>query len=351
MERLKKNWWNFLGVLIVLYSIIAGMLIPLSPGIDSVSPTSIYSGQKLSLQINGYNSSYLKAASSLKVWMKADSSFFIPGQIINIENETLFIAEFDIPESLPLKSKIIDFTLVVNNENDGSSILPSAVFVTQNPSDSEENIVIDSQVPSELFPRKWVSFPYRNILKETIRNTYYHVPLWFSMIFIFFASVRLSIKTLRTKDLEYDRRASAYAAVGLLYGILGVITGAIWAKNTWGAYWSFDVKQNMTAIALLIYFAYFVLRSGFSDQDQKAKLSAVYNIFAFATLIPLLYIIPRLTDSLHPGSGGNPAFGGEDLDNTMRLVFYPAIIGWTLIGIWMSQLLYRFKRIENKILF
>lgn len=351
MERLKKNWWKFLGVLIVLYSIIAGMLIPLSPGIDSVSPTSIHSGQKLSLQINGYNSSYLKAASSLKVWLKADSSFFIPGQIINIENETLFIAEFDIPESLPLKSKIIDFTLVVNNENDGSSILPSAVFVTQNPSDSEENIVIDSQVPSELFPRKWVSFPYRNILKETIRNTYYHVPLWFSMIFIFFASVRLSIKTLRTKDLEYDRRASAYAAVGLLYGILGVITGAIWAKNTWGAYWSFDVKQNMTAIALLIYFAYFVLRSGFSDQDQKAKLSAVYNIFAFATLIPLLYIIPRLTDSLHPGSGGNPAFGGEDLDNTMRLVFYPAIIGWTLIGIWMSQLLYRFKRIENKILF
>lgn len=107
-----------------------------------------------------------------------------------------------------------------------------------------------------------------------------------------------------------------------MFGILGLVTGAIWAKNTWNAYWSWDVKQNMTAIALFIYIAYFILRAAFEDAERKARLSAVYNLFAFVALIPLIFVIPRLTDSLHPGAGGNPALGGEDLDNTMRMIFF-----------------------------
>ena len=86
----------------------------------------------------------------------------------------------------------------------------------------------------------------------------------------------------------------------------------------------------------------------FEDAERKARLSAVYNIFAFVALIPLIYVVPRLTDSLHPGSGGNPALGGEDLDNTMRMIFYPAIIGWTLLGFWMAQLYYRLIRVQMK---
>ncbi|MEZ4986277.1 MAG: hypothetical protein R2795_14760 [Saprospiraceae bacterium] len=92
--------------------------------------------------------------------------------------------------------------------------------------------------------------------------------------------------------------------------------------------------------------AYFVLRSAFPDEGQQARIAAVYNIFAFAALIPLIYVLPRLTDSLHPENGGNPAFGSEDLDNTMRMVFYPAVLGWTLIGAWISSLLYRSRKLE-----
>ena len=66
-------------------------------------------------------------------------------------------------------------------------------------------------------------------------------------------------------------------------------------------------------------------------------------------IIPLLFVIPRMTDSLHPGNGGNPAFGGEDLDNTMRMVFYPAVIAWTLLGLWISNILFRLKRVEERI--
>jgi heme exporter protein C len=143
----------------------------------------------------------------------------------------------------------------------------------------------------------------------------------------------------------------AFTMVGTLFGMLGIVTGSIWAKDTWGTYWTWEeVKLNMTAIALLIYLAYFVLRSSFDDYEKRARIAAVYNIFAFAALIPLIFVIPRLTDSLHPGNGGNPAMGGEDLDNTMRMVFYPAIIGWTLMGVWISQIVFRIYNLKEKIM-
>ena len=137
--------------------------------------------------------------------------------------------------------------------------------------------------------------------------------------------------------------------MGLLLGVLGLATGAIWAKHTWGQYWSGDIKQNMTAISLLIYLAFFVLRASLEDMNRKYTLSAVYNIFAFVALIPLIFVIPRLTDSLHPGNGGNPALGGEDLDNTLRMFFYPSIIALSLLGTWMATLLVRYERLKEKI--
>jgi heme exporter protein C len=121
-----------------------------------------------------------------------------------------------------------------------------------------------------------------------------------------------------------------------------------WAQYTWGSAWSNDPKQLCTAVSMLIYFAYAILRSGLKDDEKRAKISAVYNVFAFAMLIPLIFIIPRLdkVGSLHPGNGGNPAFAKYDLDSNMRLVFYPAVIGWILLGMWVASLKIRRALIE-----
>ncbi len=189
--------------------------------------------------------------------------------------------------------------------------------------------------------------PRKVILNESIRNLYFHVPMWFGMIFLLGISAFFAIKHLQTNNFEYDLKAEAAAKAGLIFGILGMITGMLWAQFTWGEWWSGDPKQNGSAIALLIYFAFFILRGSFTDDQKRAKVSAVYNIFAFATLIPLLFILPRLTDSLHPGNGGNPGFGAYDLDNRMRVIFYPAVIGWIFIGIWISELQFRIARLEN----
>jgi heme exporter protein C len=191
--------------------------------------------------------------------------------------------------------------------------------------------------------------PRLNIVNETIRATYFHVPMWFGMVFLFSLSLYQAILYLRKPSLETDRKSEAFAHVGLGFGILGTLTGMIWANYTWGSPWHGDPKQNMAAIACLIYLAYFVLRGSLDNQEQKARLSAVYNIFAYGAMIPLLFIIPRLTSSMHPGNGGNPGFNMYDLDSRMRLVLYPATVGWFIVGYWIASLRIRYKAIEEKL--
>ena len=191
--------------------------------------------------------------------------------------------------------------------------------------------------------------PRLAILNESIRNLYFHVPMWFGMIVILGVSVVYSIKYLKTPTIHNDIVAREAAHVGILYGILGLLTGMCWARFTWGDWWVNDPKLNGAAIGMLIYFAYLVLRSSFAEQQQRARISAVYNIFAFVALIPLLFILPRLTDSLHPGNGGNPGFGAYDLDSNMRMVFYPAVLGWIGLGIWILTLCVRFENLKFRL--
>jgi heme exporter protein C len=201
--------------------------------------------------------------------------------------------------------------------------------------------------------------PHLAALQETVRNLYFHVCMWFGMMILFTISVVNAIRYLRTLNLKYDIYSRQFATVGIVYGVLGYCTGAIWMSYTWAdpnnpAFQSFaalarEPKLIGAAIALLIYFAYMVLRDSIPDMDRKARVSAVYNIFAFAMLFPSIWIIPRLLPSLHPGGeNGNPALNFKDIDNNMRMVFYPAVIGWTLLGVWITTLKIRMKMLKEK---
>jgi heme exporter protein C len=194
-----------------------------------------------------------------------------------------------------------------------------------------------------------IKVPRIAIVQESVRNQFFHVSMWFSMMILLTISLIYSIRYLSKSKFHYDRIAEEFAYTGILLGILGLITGSIWARFTWGAWWVNDAKLNGAAICMLIYLAYVVLRNSIEDELQRARISAVYNIFAWSTLLPLLYILPRLTDSLHPGSGGNPGFNIYDLDNNLRMVFYPSVIGWTLLGIWIIQLRVRYKILKSKL--
>lgn len=191
--------------------------------------------------------------------------------------------------------------------------------------------------------------PRLPILNETIRVLHFHVPMWFGMILVFTASMIHAIKYLKTGSHVSDIFSEKLANAGLFFGILGLLTGMLWAKFAWGEFWSNDPKQNASAVSLLIYLAYFVLRSSIQDEQQRNRISAVFNIFAFFLMIPLLFILPRMTDSLHPGNGGNPALSIYDSDSNLKKVFYVAVIGWTLLGFWMASISSRLGLINYKI--
>ncbi len=355
---MRQHWWKILGILLLIYTVIVGMGTPLKPGItkfDSVSKgengndtTSVSSGETHVFELGGYNSNYLENANS--AWLKLDSIHAVKASKFEAISETEARLHFTMPTVFPGEDVYQPLTLVVYNEEDGSSLLPNAVFVKAT-NLSESNLDEWKQNPIQgITDKPGMQFPYRPILNETIRNTFFHIPLWFSMFIMLIISLVFSVKYLRGNNIENDRIASSLVRVAVLFGVLGIITGSIWAKFTWGKFWTSDVKLNMSTVAMLIYVASLILRSSINNVDTRAKLSASYNIFAFVALIPLVFIIPRMSevDSLHPGNGGNPALGGEDMENTLRMVFYPAIIGFTLLGLWMSSILIRYETIKDK---
>jgi heme exporter protein C len=196
-----------------------------------------------------------------------------------------------------------------------------------------------------------IKIPIIGTNAQSSRGLFFHVPMWLCMYTMFAISVVNSLLYLTKYDLKRDVLAGSAASVGVFYGVLGFATGTLWATYTWGSSFTADPKQMLTAVALLIYMAYLVLRLSINDIDKRARISAVFNIFAFALLIPLTYIIPRMVDSLHPGSATTPGFASSDTDNNMRIVLYPAFIGWVLLSVWIYTLVVRYKKLELKNIF
>lgn len=186
------------------------------------------------------------------------------------------------------------------------------------------------------------------MIGESMRNVFYHVGMWFGMTAMLTTSFIYSIRYLRGFHEKEDLVAVEGANVGVLFGILGLITGMIWAKNTWGAFWVRDPKLDGAAVGMFIYLAYMVLRGSIDDTHKRAKVAAVFNIFAFILWIVFVMVLPRMSSSsIHPGQDGAPVMA-LNLSATTRIVFYPAMAGWILLGFWIMNLRIRIRRLSSK---
>jgi heme exporter protein C len=331
---MRSNWWKFLSVFLIFFSLIAGLYFPLSTSIVSVTPSSVHPGEN-TIKIKGYNANFENK--DVSVWLESDGEKYCAKdfQVLDKNNITGKI-------NLPYFFKNNFFDANISTKKDGNLNYPSAFSASGFLSEGKDtSIFLNCNPVTFNKTSSGITFPNQPILNETIRNLYFHVPFWFSMMAIMFFSFIASIQFLSRGNITYHYKALDASKVGLFFCVLGLLSGSIWARFTWGAWWIGDPRLNGAAITFLIYIAYYILQASIADQMKSARVSAVYNIFAFCMLILFLMVLPRMTDSLHPGVGGNPAFSKYDLDNSMRVVFYPAVLGWILFAFWLYTIKYR----------
>lgn len=342
MSLTKISWWKWLGVLLLGYAVIAGTSVPTGPGVSAIVPDVMRTDDAFEIVVQGYNT-HVSEADQNKVWLKVDSMLYCASSVEVMDADLLKASFAPIHRSNDEEAVA---TVVVENSVDGMFLGVKALRLSQT---VEQEITPECTNRPEKLNATYFSFPYRGILYETIRNLNYHVPMWFTMIALLLVAFIYSIMLLNTGNQAYDHQAYGFSAAGILFGLMGVETGAFWARHTWGVYWTSDPKLNGAAIALLMYLAYMILRSAIEDQDKRSRISAVYNILAYPLFIVLIIVLPKVADfSLHPGSGDSVGFNTYDLNNNLRKVFYPAVVGWILLGVWIAELTTRLRVHEHK---
>jgi len=189
--------------------------------------------------------------------------------------------------------------------------------------------------------------PAIGTMGERSRILFFHVPTaWISTVAFIMALV-YGVQYIRKRDILYDYKASSAAALGLVFALLATVTGAIWAKFEWGAYWNWDPRQTSIFVLILIYGAYFALRSAVESEEQRAKLSSVYSILAGITVPFFMFIFPRIVESLHPDPIVNSS-GKIKMNTGMLIVFLSSLAGFTGLYLWMLNLRVRIAKLTIK---
>jgi heme exporter protein C len=175
----------------------------------------------------------------------------------------------------------------------------------------------------------------------------FHIPVAWVTVLAFLVSCVYSVIFLRKRNLEDDLRAAASAQLGLVFAVLATVTGSIFARITWGSFWNWDPRETSIFILLLIYGAYFALRSAVEDEDRRARLSAVYAIVAFVTVPFLVFVVPRVYFSLHPDIISTTT-GSMNMGPRTLQVFLASLAGFTGLYAWLYQLAVRFSLRRHK---
>lgn len=360
LHRLNKfnNTVLWISALLLIYVVVGGLGTALKTGVVSVEPFRVKSDSiaqvKIKLHSPLHEDGSLKALSLVLKNAKNDT------QIWEFRNVKLDNRQNAIESQLLLSlgensgSFSADMFLKLQNSKGDSFFVyyPDALWIEKSQTDTAKSNVskwsMNDKTP--IVDQVEKGFPNRNILYESIRNLLYHVPMWFSMMFLLGLSMVFAMKYLSSQDLKHDYYSEAFTKVAILNGILGCITGSIWARVTWQSWWpAEDPKLNGVAIGMLMYLAYLILRSSIRDNYQKARISSVYSVLIYPIFIALIAIMPKLSStSLHPGTGGSVGFNKYDLDNTLRFYFYPAVLGWIGLFYYISTLKIRITLLSKK---
>lgn len=173
-------------------------------------------------------------------------------------------------------------------------------------------------------------------LGDLAKIIFFHVPTAWVSVIAFFSSAFFATKFLRTRDFSFDRLSARAASLGFVFVLLSTVSGAIFSKLTWGAYWNWDPRQTTIFVLILIYGAYLTLRAAVSDEKIRAKVSAVYSLLSVLTVPFLVFILPRMYFSLHPEPVLN-SVGRVEMDTIVLVVLAAAVVDATLIFVQLLR--------------
>jgi heme exporter protein C len=173
---------------------------------------------------------------------------------------------------------------------------------------------------------------------QSSRILFFHVPMaWTSFVAFFAAGIWSLLYLLRGRRPQHDRAAAVAIQLGLLMGVLATVTGAIWARIMWGAFWNWDPRQTSVVVALLFYGAYLALRDAVEDGEKRARLAAAYAALGLVVTPFFFFVVPRITYSLHPEPVINAA-AKVDMDPRMFHVLTAGAFAFTALFFWMHNL-------------
>lgn len=172
---------------------------------------------------------------------------------------------------------------------------------------------------------------FQDRFNDAFRIVYYHVPWAWVTVVAYFTSMFFGIRYLKSRRWQDDERAATAAALGTVFCVLATLSGAVFAKIAWGAFWNWDPRQVSIAMLLLLYASYFTLRGAVTTDSARGALSAVYSLLAVFAVPFFVFIMPRMSPSLHPARMDMTAW-------PHRLVFWSSVACFTLLFAWLFQL-------------
>jgi heme exporter protein C len=189
--------------------------------------------------------------------------------------------------------------------------------------------------------------PAKGFLGESSRIVFFHVPCAWTAALAFLVAAGYSVAWLVKRQPHFDEVAEAAVRLGLLFSVLTLVTGSLFAKIMWGSYWNWDPRESSYLLLVFLYSAYLFLRAAVDDPERRARIGSAYAVFA-AVLMPfLVFVAPRVTASLHPQTVINPQ-GKILMDTPTRTVFFTALAAFTALFFWMLEIQSRLARLDRE---
>lgn len=200
--------------------------------------------------------------------------------------------------------------------------------------------------------------PQERVMGDVQRLFYFHVPAAWVGFAGFLVAVVAGLAYLRTGQRAWDQLSVALIEVGLLFSLITVVTGSVWAYPAWGTWWTWDPRLTTYTIMILLYVAYLMLRQAIEDPDKRARFGAVYSLVAFIS-VPITFFAIRIWRTIHPaviGTASETAQGGFDMTAPMvetflltNVAFVVIFIALTLNRARQEQLADRVERLKAQL--